>query len=206
MISDLAAREHSMRADKEEPVKTSWPSSSADEALVPDHAGWARQDRLKTGSAAAFMLQHLVAGAVSFVLFVGGSIALLIWAMIIDNDPGGPMFFPVFVLLVLLAAACACVVLFCLTAGLQLLRRWLRFPWWVPLVAIFPLTFATLAFPGTTGSVRSGLWLLAASAIVTIAFGMYWAALQAAGGLLDRIRRARATQHEDRSQSVDMAR
>jgi hypothetical protein len=63
-----------------------------------------------------------------------------------------------------------------------------------------------LALSGTAGSANSGLWLLAASAIVTIAFGIYWAALQAAGGLLDRIRSAGATQHEDRSQSVDMAR
>jgi hypothetical protein len=49
---------------------------------------------MKTGDVVGFMLQHLVAALVSFALFIGGSVLLVILAMIIGNDPGGPMFFP----------------------------------------------------------------------------------------------------------------
>jgi hypothetical protein len=144
---------------------------------------------MKTGDVATFMLQHLVAAVVSFALFVGGSIVLVILAMIIGNDPGGPMFFPIFVLLALFGAAFACVVLFGVAFVLQFVQRWLRFSWWVPVVLVFPLTFAVLTRLGTTGSSRPDRWLLAASGIVSLAFSVYWVALCAAGGILNFIRK-----------------
>jgi hypothetical protein len=146
---------------------------------------------MKTGDVASFMLKHLVAAVVSFAVFVGASILLVILGMIIGNDPGGPMFFPIFVLFALFGAACACAVLFGVAALLQFIRRWLRFSWWVPVVLVFPLSFAVLALLGTAGSTRPDRWLLAASGIVSIAFSIYWGALCAAGGILNLIRRKR---------------
>jgi hypothetical protein len=148
---------------------------------------------MKTGEVATFMLQHLVAAMVSFTLFVGGSIFLVILGMIIDNDSGGPMFFPIFVLLALFGAACAFVVLVGVAAVLQYIRRWLRFSWWVPVVLVFPLAFAVFTLLGTAGSSRPDRWLLAASGIVSVAFSVYWLALCSAGGLLDSIKKKRNT-------------
>jgi hypothetical protein len=54
---------------------------------------------MKTGDVADFL----------FAIFVGGSVLLVVLGMIIGNDPGGPMFFPIFVLFALFGAACACV-------------------------------------------------------------------------------------------------
>ncbi|MEI8121980.1 MAG: hypothetical protein WCI20_07995, partial [bacterium] len=152
---------------------------------------------MKTGDVASFLLQHLVAAVVSFVIFVVGSVLLVVLGMIIGNDLGGPMFFPIFVLFALFGAACACVGLFAVAALLQVVRRWLHFSWWVPVVLVFPLTFAVLTLLGTAGSSRPGRWLLAASGIVSIAFWAYWGTLYAAGGILRFIRAKWTRAHRD---------
>ena len=161
---------------------------------------------MKTGDVASFLLQHLVAALVSFAIFVGGSVLLVVLGMIIGNDPGGPMFFPIFVLFALFGAACACVALFAVAALLQFVRRWLRFSWWVPVLLVFPLTFAILTLFGTTGPSRPDRWLLSASGIVTIAFSVYWGALCAAGGILAFIRKQRnGAQHAVATQLAKLA-
>jgi hypothetical protein len=60
---------------------------------------------MRTGDVASFLLQHLVAAVVSFAFFVGGLVLLVVLGMIIGNDPGGPMFFPLFILFALFGGA-----------------------------------------------------------------------------------------------------
>jgi hypothetical protein len=115
-----------------------------------------------------------VAAGVCFAFFTIVPIGACIILMAIGNDPGGPMFFPIFVMGVILFATV--ITAFLGTAALvsDLLRRRRYVPLWLPPLAVFLLA---------TGS----LWLLAgrvhpvvppvAGGIVALAFIIHWAAI-----------------------------
>jgi hypothetical protein len=94
--------------------------------------------------------------------------------MAIGNDPGGPMFFPIFVLGVLLFAGVITGILACAALLSDLLRRRYRVPLWLPPSAVFLLATAItwLSFSGAHPAVPP-----IAGGVVTMAFIIYWAAI-----------------------------
>ena len=98
--------------------------------------------------AALLILSHLLAGGAMFaVLTVVPTVAVLL-VIVIDGDPGGPMFLPIFVMgLALVAAMLAGGV-----AAVSLTRDLLRQRWRVPLW-VAALVVAAMA--------AGGAWLLA---------------------------------------------
>ena len=119
---------------------------------------------------------HIAAAGVCFAFFTFVPVAVCLVCMAIGNDPGGPMFFPIFVLGTILGAAAITVLLAGGTLLSDLLRRHYHVPLWLPPLVLFAL--ATVLF-----------WLLFSSAhpavpplvgvVVAIAFIVHWAAVSA---------------------------
>lgn len=131
-----------------------------------------------------FLLSHLVAGAISFGVFVVVPVVATVVLMLVGNDPGGPMFFPIFVLMCLFFAACACGVLFGVCAILQLVRTKIPFSWWTPVVLVFPLSMAVLSIGNTT---PEPIGILVLGLVATVAFSTYWLTLSASAGIMNWI-------------------
>jgi len=120
------------------------------------------------------LLLHFGAATVCLAFFTVVPIVGCLTFMAIGNDPGGPMFFPIFVLGVLLIA----VVITALLAGAallsDLLRRHYHVSVWLPPLVVFVLAtvscwllFSSLhpAFPPIAGG------------IIALAFSIHWAAI-----------------------------
>lgn len=150
---------------------------------------------MKMSSVATFLLSHFVAACISFAVFVIVPIVFVVACMIIGNDPGGPIFLPIFVLMCLFFAACACGGLFGVCGVLQLLRRFVGFSWWVPVVLVFPVCFGVLLVARVGGRTEPMAGLIIASLIVSSAFAVYWLTLSASSGIMNwiRIKLKRAT-------------
>ena len=151
---------------------------------------------MKRNETVGFLIQHLVAAGVSFGVFVVVPVIVVVASMIIGNDPGGPMFFPIFVVMCIFGAAVSCVVLILVSVVLQLIRRKLAFAWWVPIIAAGPLSFAVLLVTWYCRATEafSGKDLgacLVISLATTLVFAVYWLPLCASDGLVRWIRRRR---------------
>lgn len=113
-------------------------------------------------------------------------VAVAGFAMVLSNDPGGPMFLPIVALGAFLAAAAVSGTLFALTLVVEGFRRLFKARWWaaslvaVPAVTAFAAAVAWLA--GATPQVTFGV---AVSALVI--FAAYWHAYLIAQVLLTRI-------------------
>jgi hypothetical protein len=93
------------------------------------------------------ILSHIVASAICLVVLSATPIVMYgvmaITGLMIDGDMGGPLnilIVPIFS--ILLALFTTLVILLPITAGLQWLSARFRFSRWIPLLAIFPTTFA----------------------------------------------------------------
>ena len=138
-----------------------------------------------------FMAQHLVAAGVSFGVFTVVPMVLVIAAMAVGNDPGGPMFFPVFLVICFCYAAAACLVLFLVCAELQLIRRRWAFPRWLPVPCAFVLTFVMAISFDAFGSTKPVLASSVLAATATLAFAVYWFSLALSGEVIRRVRHTR---------------
>ena len=122
------------------------------------------------------LLLHFAAAGVCFVFFAVVPIVGCLVFMAIGNDPGGPMFFPIFVLGTLLFASVITGILAGAAIMSDLLRRHYRVPVWLPPIAVFLLAtiITRLLFSGAHPAVSP-----AAGAVVTLAFIIHWAAISA---------------------------
>ncbi len=120
------------------------------------------------------LLLHFAASGVCFAFFTFIPIVGCLVLMAIGNDPGGLMFFPIFVLGVLLFAGVITGILAGAALLSDLLRRHYRVPVWVPPIGVFLLATATtwLLFSGAHPAVPP-----IAGGIVTVAFIIHWAAI-----------------------------
>ncbi len=143
---------------------------------------------MKGSSIATFLVSHLVAAAISFIIFVAVPVVFAIACTIIENDPGGPMFFPIFILMCLFFSVCACVGLFVISGLLQLIRLKLPFPWWVPIVLVFPLSFAVLLLIGDDASLMPFMSTTSFSLLIGFAFATYWLSLSASASIMNWLR------------------
>jgi hypothetical protein len=89
-----------------------------------------------------FVILHLAAAVGCFAFFTVVPIAGCIVVMMIDNDPGGPMFFPIFIMGVVIFAFIIAAFLGAAVLLSDLLRRYV--PIWSPPLAVF--LFATGSF------------------------------------------------------------
>ena len=121
------------------------------------------------------LLLHAAAGAVCFAFFTIAPIVVCLILMAIGNDPGGPMFFPIFVMGVIVFAAAITALLGGTALLSDLLRRRHRVPLWLPSLVVFILATGG-AFWLLAGRVHPAVPLLAGG-IVTLAFVVHWAAI-----------------------------
>ncbi len=132
-----------------------------------------------------FLLPHLFAAAISTVLFITVPVVVVLIVIIIDNDPGGPMFFPMFLGLTVLIAFGACTLCFALSVSLQFLQRLRPFPHWLPIISAFPVACIVLLLFGFPPEKTLTAWLLW-SAVLSTAFCAYWTSLIAVQAMLSR--------------------
>ena len=117
---------------------------------------------------------HVIAAVFCFAFFTIVPITVCIILMTIGNDPGGPMFFPIFVMGIILFAFVITAILTGATLLSDLLRRHYNVPIWLPPLSVFVL-------------VSVSYWLLFSSGspvvppiiggIVTLAFIVHWGAI-----------------------------
>jgi hypothetical protein len=120
------------------------------------------------------LILHLAAAGVCFAFFSITPVAVCLVCMAIGNDPGGPMFFPIFVLGTLLGAAAITVLLAGAALLSDLLRRHYHVPLWLPPVVVFALAsvLCWLLFSRVQPAVP-----LLVGLVVAIAFIVHWAAV-----------------------------
>jgi hypothetical protein len=120
------------------------------------------------------LLLHGAAAGVCFAFFTIVPIGACIILMAIGNDPGGPMFFPLFVVGVILFAAVITAILGSAALLSDLLRRRHHVPLWLPPLAVFVL--ATGLFWLLAGRVHPAIPPVAGG-VVALAFIGHWAAI-----------------------------
>jgi hypothetical protein len=115
--------------------------------------------------------------------------------MALGNDPGGPMFFPIFVLGVLGFAVAITCVLGGATLLSDLLRRHYSISVWLPPLAVFLLATVScwLFFSGVHPAVPP-----LAGGIVALAFVVHWAAISTVWFLPRLLLRLFRVQHAPR--------
>lgn len=120
------------------------------------------------------LLLHFVAAGVCFAFFTVVPIIGCLILMAIGNDPGGPMFFPVFVLGVLLFAAVITGILAGAALLSDLLRRRYSVPVWLPPLAVFLVAtvMTWFSFGGSYPAVPP-----IAAGILALAFIIHWASI-----------------------------
>jgi len=122
------------------------------------------------------LVLHLAAAGVCFAFFSITPVAVCLACMASGNDPGGPMFFPIFVLGVLLGAGAITALLAGATLLSDLLRGHYRLPLWLPPLVVF--TIATVLCWFLFRSAQPAIPPLVGLA-VGIAFIVHWAAVSA---------------------------
>jgi hypothetical protein len=120
------------------------------------------------------LLLHFAAAGACFVFFTVVPIVGCLVLMAIGNDPGGPMFFPIFVLGVLLFAVVITGILAGAALLSDLLRRRYRVPVWSPPLGVFLLAtvITWLSFSGAHPAVPP-----IAGGLVALVFIIHWAAI-----------------------------
>jgi len=132
----------------------------------------------KISKTASFLVSHVAAGGVSFAALVILPMLIMLAFMIIGNDPGGPMFLPIFFLFCVFYAVCASLCFFALSCLLQWIRRYVRFSSWAPVALIFPFCMAILLVTLTGPGLKFPLvFFLGTGLILSIAFVLYWSVL-----------------------------
>jgi hypothetical protein len=122
------------------------------------------------------LILHIAAAGVCFGFFCITPIAVCLVCMAIGNDPGGPMFLPIFVLGTILGAAAVTILLAGAALLSDLLRRHYSMPLWLPPLVMFALVtvlcwlFFSRAHPAVPPLV--GL-------VIAVAFIVHWAAVSA---------------------------
>ncbi len=130
--------------------------------------------KLQSRQLLPLLLLHLAAAGVCFAFFtVVPTVACLI-LVAIGNDPGGPLFLPIFIMGVVLCAAIITTVLAAAVLMTDLLRRYYRVALWLPPLVIFVLAtgFAFLLLGGA-----HAVAAVVAGGVVTTAFIVHWAAI-----------------------------
>ncbi|MBI2927086.1 MAG: hypothetical protein HYY24_15430 [Verrucomicrobia bacterium] len=120
------------------------------------------------------LLLHFAAAGVCFAFFTVVPMAGCVILMAIDNDPGGPMFFPIFVMGIVLFAAVITAFLAGAALTSDLLRRHYRVSVWLPPLVVFVL--ATVSCWLLFSSVHPAVPPIAGG-VVALAFIIHWTAI-----------------------------
>ena len=140
-------------------------------------------------------LPHLLASMICVVVFTASPIVLygliVLISMIENGDMGGPLNFiivPVFS--IILALFTTFILLLPITATLQWISSRLKFSRWIPLVGIFPASFAVFSVVIFTvfkpENVNLTLALLLVWCVIgSICFALYWIPLNIAETILN---------------------
>jgi hypothetical protein len=141
------------------------------------------------------LLPHVLASVICVVIFTATPIVLygliVVISMIANGDMGGPLNFiivPVFS--VILALFTTFILLLPITATLQWISSRLKFSRWIPLIGIFPASFAVFSVVTFTifkpENVNLTLMLLLVWCVIgSICFALYWIPLNIAETLLN---------------------
>lgn len=126
--------------------------------------------------AVTFMLIPAILGAILTVI--------MLVECLVTGDSYGGLFFWMLIGIAIAYAICAiigAIVFFLITAGIQLLRRWITIPWWVPIFLAFIIMFVVF--------IATQPQIFYINLAVTIAFSTYWLAFSGTDAILKMIRR-----------------
>jgi hypothetical protein len=140
---------------------------------------------MKVRNISKFFISHIAAGFVSFLIFVLMSIMSVVAIMIVDNDPGGPMFFPMFLAFCVIGALLLCFACFVTSALFQWLKRLINYPKWLPVVIIFFIVSAGILLFRPRGFGVPVLTFY--SFVISTGFLIYWLLLLVFDKILNRI-------------------
>lgn len=140
------------------------------------------------------VLLHLAAAVVCFAFFTVVPIAGCIVVMVIDNDPGGPMVFPLFVMGVVVFAFIIAAFLGAAVLLSDLFRRRFHVPLWSPPLAVFLFAtgsvFALLLGTGVSPAVSPCVGIL-----IAFAFMVHWAGISTVWLLLRKFFAEKPARH-----------
>ena len=127
------------------------------------------------------VVSHLLATLVSGIIFliIPGLIAFLIFVALIigsliTGDEGGPLFFPMLILggIFWAIVIIGLLLLFSvLTTFLHLLRRYIPFSWWTPVLIALPF-FSAVILQTESGDIYVSLFLSAVFCLYWISFNL----------------------------------
>lgn len=120
------------------------------------------------------LILHAVAAVANFVFFTALPIGACILVMLVSNDPGGPLFFPIFIISVLVFAAITTTFLASTALLSDLLLRRYYIPLWLPPLVVFGI--ATGVIWGIAGEFHPAVPPVL-GIIITLAFVIHWAAI-----------------------------
>ena len=154
---------------------------------------------MKLADAGTFLGSHLIAGIVYGLIFgvlplivaLVGLVVLFILA-IVYNDPGGPLWLPMYLVgcfLYALSVLVCGLFLFGFSAIIQAVRKKLRTPWWVP---PFALPLLLLSILWVTDSAHPAIWTV----IIALPFVVYWLSLISAESISKRIQKMTADKNK----------
>jgi hypothetical protein len=127
---------------------------------------------------ATYLAGHAVCASACIALVVLVPFVSMIIVAIIGNDLGGPLFWPIFLILLLLSGFILALVLSILSVLTDALRlRW-AFSRWIPPFAIW---IVTIGISFTVFHDRAPIWSpLAFSFLFTVLFTIYWLSITVA--------------------------
>ena len=142
---------------------------------------------MKLSDILAFLTAHAFGAAAYLTLFFVVPVmvtAVIVIALFIvgmfTGDRGGPLFLPALLVTGLIYAVAIGLIgfgFFLITGGIQLLRRRIKIPFWIPVLLIFPAIYSILprAYSGS----------MIVSIILSLAFCTYWTAFSGADSILN---------------------
>lgn len=142
---------------------------------------------MKISSVVIFAISQAIAFTTTTgIVFAIPLIATLISIMSLE-DPGGPMFVPVFAVMCLVCGISISLLFFIYTAALQLVRLKYKYPAWLPPVLSLPLTcFMSLLFTPYFPQNTTIITAIIAS-VLFILYILYWLIASAASKFLGKI-------------------
>lgn len=144
-------------------------------------------DDMKISSVVIFAISQAIAfTATTGIVFAVPLVATLISIMSLD-DPGGPLFVPMFAFMCLVCGASISMFFFIYTMTLQLVRLKYKYPAWLPPVLSLPLTcFMSLLF--TPYFLQNTTIIIAIIAsVLFILYILYWLIASVSSKLLGKI-------------------
>ncbi|MBV9125978.1 MAG: hypothetical protein JO112_21715 [Planctomycetes bacterium] len=119
------------------------------------------------------LFPHFLAAGLSFIFLFGIPVVGVLVMMYVDDDPGGPIFLPIFVMGWALFTCGACGTFLGAGIVLQNFQGRKSFPNWLPLALLFPF-YAASGIALWRGQDWPAAFWVVLGGVLALAFSIYW--------------------------------